>query len=298
MFFCVVKFKRRSDEMKNTDFTIRDPFILPFEGKYYLYGTTSNTSFSVYVSCDLENWSEPVTVFEASDNFKYKYNFWAPEVHYRNGSFYLFGSFKSDDLCRATQILKSDNPLGPFIPFTENAQTPECWECLDGTLYIDKKGVPFMVFCHEWLQVLNGEMCYARLSDDLSHFITEPKLMFKANDYPVVAPSNWHEQDGYVTDGPFMHRCKNGELLMIWSSNHYVGNVKKYCQIILKSDNSEIDGNWIYEGMLFEDDGGHGMLFKDFDGNLKLCLHQPNKLNEHLEIFNVSEKDGKLSIIK
>ena len=283
--------------MKNTDFKIRDPFILPFNGRYYLYGTTANDSFSTFVSDDLKNWSEPVKIFEASETFWGKYNFWAPEVHYYKNAFYLFGSFKADGICRATQILKSESPLGPFKPFTDFPQTPKEWECLDGTLYIDKSGTPYMIFCHEWLQVRYGEMCYAQLSEDLTHFVSKPKLMFKANDFPFVAPSNWHEQDGYVTDGPFMYRCENGDLLMIWSSNHYVEDKKKYCQIILKSDNGEIDGKWIYKGMLFEDDGGHGMLFKDFEGNLKLSLHLPNKQNEHLEIFDVLEENGNLSVI-
>ncbi len=284
--------------MKNTEFKIRDPFILPFDGKYYLYGTTANNFFSVYVSDDLENWSEPVKIFEASESFWGKYNFWAPEVYYYKENFYLFGSFKSDDKCRGTHILKAESPLGPFKPITGSPQTPKEWECLDGTLYIDKNGTPFMVFCREWLQVRYGEMCYAQLSEDLTHFVTEPKLMFKANDFSFVAPSNWHEQDGYVTDGPFMYRCKNGELLMLWSSNHIDGDRKKYCEIIVKSDNGEIDGNWIYDRLLFKDDGGHGMLFNDFDKNLRFILHQPNKGNEHLEIFDVCEENGKLSVIK
>ena len=52
--------------MKLCEINIRDPFILPYHEKYYLYGTrvTSPTQglpegFDVYVSDDLEEWSEP-----------------------------------------------------------------------------------------------------------------------------------------------------------------------------------------------------------------------------------------------
>lgn len=52
--------------MKREDINIRDPFILPYEGKYYLYGSRGSevwednaTGLDVYVSEDLENWSEP-----------------------------------------------------------------------------------------------------------------------------------------------------------------------------------------------------------------------------------------------
>ena len=46
--------------MKREDINIRDPFILPYEGKYYLYGSRGSevwednaTGLDVYVSEDL-----------------------------------------------------------------------------------------------------------------------------------------------------------------------------------------------------------------------------------------------------
>ena len=55
--------------MKREEIRIRDPFILPYEGKYYMYGSRvgdpcatspwgAQRGFDVYVSADLENWSE------------------------------------------------------------------------------------------------------------------------------------------------------------------------------------------------------------------------------------------------
>ena len=40
----------------------------------------------------------------------------------------------------------------------EEAVTPDGWQSLDGTLYVDRSGKPWMVFCHEWLQVGDGQM--------------------------------------------------------------------------------------------------------------------------------------------
>jgi len=31
--------------MKSNEINIRDPYILPYDGKYYLYGTRSETAF-------------------------------------------------------------------------------------------------------------------------------------------------------------------------------------------------------------------------------------------------------------
>lgn len=277
--------------MKNTDFKIRDPFILPFDGKYYMYATNHPYGFKAYVSEDLENWSEPVSVIDFPDDFWATKDYWAPEVHIYKGSFYLFASLYSDDANRGTQIFKASSPLGPFVPISDGPATPKDWMCLDGTLYCDKNGVPYMVFCHEWVQIHDGTVCCAQLSDDLTRFVTEPKVLFAASEYPFVKHFTDDERN-FVTDGPFLHRCENGDLLMMWSSF----GEKGYLQSVLKSDNGEIDGKWQPQNLLFDTDGGHGMIFRDFGGDLKLALHYPNSVNEHLELFDIIEKDGTLSV--
>ena len=48
-----------------------------------------------------------------------------------------------------------------------------------------------MVFVHEWTSMPdgNGLMCYAPLSDDFTHFIEEPKTMFKDG---IVKTIDWY----------------------------------------------------------------------------------------------------------
>ena len=174
--------------MKLCDINIRDPFILPYEGKYYMYGTRGVNcwgnepldfmGFDVYISSDLENWSEPIAVFENSDSFWADRNFWAPEVHKYGDKFYMFASFKDGERCRGTQILVSSAPDGEFEPISKYPVTPDNWECLDGTLYIDKNNKPHIVFCHEWTQIKDGTVCEMMLSDDLSQAISEPRTLF------------------------------------------------------------------------------------------------------------------------
>lgn len=280
--------------MKAYDFKIRDPFILPWEGTYYLYASDYSHDFIVYTSSDLENWTAPVKVTALPKNFWATKDFWAPEVHVYQGSFYLFATMYSEKRNRGTQIFRSDSPLGPFVPISEGPATPEDWMCLDGTLFVED-GTPYMVFCHEWLQIHNGTMCYMPMSSDLSHAIEEPKVMFSAADYPFVrrCPAvRSHPGGGYVTDGPFLHRSKTGELLMIWSSF----GEKGYLQSVLRSDNGKLSGNWHHQNLLFETDGGHGMLFTGFDGQLRLALHYPNSGPERLTLFSVKEEDGTLTI--
>lgn len=287
--------------MKLRDIHIRDPFILLENGRYYLYGTRFNgekgtypqisEGTDVYTSDDLEDFSEPVPVFRRDDTFWGTHHFWAPEVHRYRGKYYMFVTVASETRKRGVQILVSDTPDGRFIPCVNDAVTPREWECLDGTLYVEDS-IPYMVFCHEWSQIGNGEMCLLRLSDDLSHAIGEPVTLFRASD-PEWATGFLEGKDKYVTDGPFFYNANNGRLLMIWSS---IAN-DKYVEAVSYSDNG-VKGPWHhYKELLYKEDGGHGMLFTDKNGQLMFTMHYPNTNDlERPVIVKVKEENGILTI--
>ncbi len=286
--------------MKFSEIHIRDPFILPFEGTYYMYGTrganawetTTTLGFDVYESRDLENWSAPVPCFEPDLSFWGTKNFWAPEVHIYKGKFYMFASFKSETDRRGTQIFVADSPKGPFREHSEKAITPHDWECLDGTLYVAKNGTPYIVFCHEWSQVTDGEMCALQLTDDLKNTVGKPRLLFHASE-PAWS-KNVADTDGFVTDGPYPYRNSDGKLFLLWSSFSESG----YVQAVATSSNDDIDGNWTHSHpLLLDRDGGHGMLFQAFEGGLNLILHRPNNTPmERPVLFEVTDSGSELKI--
>lgn len=288
--------------MKTSDIHIRDPFVLVDEGTYYLYGTRGAQAWTnpdgvcgvdVFTSKDLENWEGPFEVFKRPEGFWATQNYWAPEVHCYEGRYYLFISLKSDDHRRATQIFSADTPMGPFTIHSEGPITPEEWECLDGTLHVEKDGTPYMVFCHEWVQIKDGEMCAVELSRDLKRPVGKPWVLFKASQ-PQWAASV--QSDGnYVTDGPFMYRTQEGGLLMTWSSFSKDG----YLAAIAKSDDGTIRGQWKHlDEPLFGEDGGHGMIFKTLEGQLIMTLHRPNKTPFERPVFSpIEERDGVLKAL-
>jgi beta-xylosidase len=284
--------------MKFNDINLRDPFILPVDGKYYMYGTRGSTTFGyatgfdVFVSEDLETWSEGHSVFEASPAFWADRNFWAPEVHAYRGKYYMFASFKAENACRGTQILSADTPMGPFVPLTDGPVTPRNWECLDGTLYVSPDGKPYMIFCHEWTQVKDGEMCAMELTPDLKAAAGEPRLLFRASE------PHWSNkgQEAFVTDGPFLYRMQDGRLLMLWSS--FSGT--DYVEAIAVSDNGDITGNWTHlPELLFEKNGGHGMIFCTFAGELRFIMHAPNHPAgaERPHLVALKEEKGTLRVV-
>lgn len=279
---------------RREDLRIRDPFIYTdTENRcYYMYGTTAMPdslnpapgSFAVYRSEDLENFSEPKALFDAKAHaFWADRDFWAAEMHKYNGKYYLFGSCKAEGKCRATHIFVSDAPDGDFVPVSPLPATPAGWECLDGTLYVEN-GTPYIVFCHEWLQVHDGEIWAMPLTEDLSAAAGEPVKLFSASENacasPIGAPDGRYDSESgnYVTDGPFFYH-EDGRLKMIWSTfNH-----GRY--VVLSAESDSLLGKWTQNGFLFDFDGGHAMVFYDLDGNRMLSMHTPNKRTQERPFF-------------
>lgn len=258
---------------------LRDPFVLASrqEGLYYLYGSTDpntwfgpGSGFDTYRSADLEVWEGPFRAFTPPRGYWATESFWSPEVHEVDGQFFMFATFRGVT-GRGTAVLTGKDPLGPFLPHSDGAVTPQGWEALDGTLFEDDDGGHWLVFCHEWQQCGDGEVCACRLSRDLRSSVGDPVTLFTASQAPWAAPV---KPGCYVADGPFLHRNANGSLLMLWSSFGSFG----YCQGVAVSTTGQLLGRWDhFEVPLWEPDGGHGMVFRTLGDELKLILHSPNQ---------------------
>ena len=98
----------------------------------------------------------------------------------------------------------------------------------------------------------------------------------------------------YVTDGPFMFRGKNARLYMMWST----GMNGRYYQCLAVSETGAVTGPWRQLPPIFTEDGGHGMLFRTFDGKLMLTLHTPNCQPDERPAFFELEDTGSLLRIK
>lgn len=290
--------------MQFSDFYLHDPFIVAYQPTktYYLYNGAGprvlgggRSGVVAYKSKDLLHWDGPYKVFEVPDGLwaDPSESVWAPEVHLYQGRYYLLATLhnsktplpyadesklpvyngkKAKPHLRGTQIFVADTPDGPFAPLGNSPAPPSERMTLDGTLYVED-GVPYMVYAHEWLQVLDGTMEAVALKPDLSGRAGDPFLLFKASEAPWVR----HEapKDGklptYVTDGPCLYRTQTGKLLMLWSS--YRDGL--YVETVAHSTSGKLRGPWKQGDVLVGNDSGHGMLFRSFDGKLMLVLHQP-----------------------
>ena len=257
----------------------RDPFIMLYGDKYFLY-KRSEDKIVVLVSEDLDKWSDEITVYRPCENFHgIRDLFWAPECHYYNGYFYVFTSvFSSKTQHRCISVYRADNPVGPFEDIAGGCITPKEWNAIDGTLYVDGDGQPWMVFVREWVCMpdKNGSFVAAKLSPDLSRFVSEPVHLFYAREMTGATMG--------VTDGCYMITLGSGRLMMIWSNFTEKGYViaKAY------SESGKITGPWKQDGLLYEKgcdasalyDGGHGMVFRKNDGKFAVAFHTPNTPNK------------------
>ncbi|MDR1704925.1 MAG: glycoside hydrolase family 43 protein [Clostridiales bacterium] len=293
--------------MKIEDIYMRDPYILLHEGVYYLTGTTDrhwmggrSEGLKIYTSTDLENFDGPHTVFQPSDNFWSYECWWAPELHFYNGKFYIFCTFHNKDMKRkGTQILVSETVMGPYRPLSDELATNEEWECLDGTLYVED-GQPYCVYCREWTVIGNGEIYFQQLSPDLTRKIGPSAKMTDAKSASWTVGLNHHDPkryDDYITDGPCLYRMKNGDLIMLWSSF----STKGYTVGMAKPMNKKINGWWHHlPETLFSGDGGHCMVFRDKEDALRLSLHVNNSQHgyEHPCLYTLDENDRALVLLK
>ncbi|MBQ9045009.1 MAG: family 43 glycosylhydrolase [Oscillospiraceae bacterium] len=278
---------------------LRDPFVMNYNGKYYLYGTRSETAFvgqaygfDVYISDDLKNWRGPVEAFRRPDGFWSRKSYWAPEVVCAHDRFYMFATFADQLGGLGTAVLTADHPEGPFSLWSDGYVTPQARRCLDGTLHIAADGTPYMVFCHEWRQIRDGSICAVRLSDDLREAKGEPFLLFHASEAkPYVKPYFFRN---YVTDGPFLIRTDDGRLHLLWSTY----TKKGYVQAMAHSDTDELTGKWTPDAeLLYDRNGGHGMIFRDQAGQYQMCLHQPNTFRrEHPTFYPLEYRNSRFYV--
>lgn len=312
--------QEKVSEVDIKDLYVRDPYIVTDHDNkvYYLYKSipaSSNTpnkatGVELYKSKDLKRWQGPYTVFTTPADNWITGVIWAPEVHYYRGKYYLFATMNSDIewkkqrasfpnyFFRGTQIFHADKPEGPFLPFdNKEPHTPMDRMALDGTLWVED-GIPYMIYCHEWVQIEDGTMELVQLEKDLSKPVGESVTLFNAS----VAPWSTGNKQGdgtvtYVTDGCFLYRTKKGKLLMIWSSFKN----GKYAIGIAESTTGKVKGPWKQQtDLLFEEHGGHGMLFKTLEGKLMLTFHGPNSPggSERMKIFEVEDAGNTLLLKK
>jgi xylan 1,4-beta-xylosidase len=248
---------------------LADPIIFYEDGQYYLYGTGSNSGFTVYQSSDLQNWRGPVGKKDGGhallrgDAYGSK-GFWAPQIFKHNGKYYM--AYTADE---HIGIAESDSPLGPFVQKDIKAISgpgkqidPYIFKDTDGQLYL----------YHVRLQQGN-RIFVAKLKDDLSDIDTSTtkECLSATLPWENTAKSGWP-----VSEGPTVVK-RDGLYYLLYSCNDFrnidyavgyatatspMGPWTKYTgNPVLSRANTGWNGT------------GHGDLFTGQGGQLYYVLH-------------------------
>lgn len=309
-FFCtlllIVLAATQLPALQRKDMRNRDPFVFydAKSGKFYMTGTVGYFGgYDIAETSDptLETWSEWKPAFRPPDGFWADRAFWAPEIHEYKGKYYMIGTGGSPIRPKGILILVSDSPGGPYVLHSPNSLTPPQYESLDGTLYVDKKGDPWLVYSREWTSVHDGQMRAFRLKEDLTGRLpgAQDILLFSASSAPWSA--SWGDKvRNWLTDGPQLLRLSDNNLVMAWSSNTILPEpiVWGYAVGLAYSASGEITGPWVQENRpLYNGYAGHGVLFRHPTEGLKLSVHQPQSHAPAYPLFiQVYEANGKLTV--
>ncbi|MDI9218516.1 MULTISPECIES: family 43 glycosylhydrolase [Clostridium] len=108
------------------EYGIGDPYILRYDGRYYLYVSTHdyNVGVKCWSSDNLVDWNYEGLV----TNEKKTLGAYAPEVIYWDGYFYMYTSPAG----KGHYVLQSDSPTGPFKLISDNIGMS-----IDGSVFID-----------------------------------------------------------------------------------------------------------------------------------------------------------------
>lgn len=194
-----------------------DPYVLEYNGAYYLYGTGGNDGIKVYRSDDMVNWSSAIGATFGyalhKNNVWGEKWFWAPEVYHLNNKFYMFYSAEE-----RIAVAESSSPTGPFRQSEDNKKPfhANIGE-IDTHLFIDDDGKHYLYF----VRFTNGnEIWAAELNDDL-YSIKENTLVKCFGASQEWEDSKAEPHPGFkVNEGPFMLKHK-GLYYLTYSANHY-----------------------------------------------------------------------------
>lgn len=200
-----------------------DPFVLLHEGEYYAYGTApaEGKQFPVLHSTDLIHWTFKDYALIPPDGGKH---FWAPEVAYHDGTFYLY--YSTDGIeghDHRLRVAMSGSPTGPFED-SGRVLTPDDLFTIDPHPFQDTDGQWYLFYSRDFLtsdgdyRVGTGIVVDRLL--DMTTLAGNPQVvvrphadwqLFQANREMYGAVYDWHTIEGAAV------RLHNGRYYCFYS---------------------------------------------------------------------------------
>lgn len=187
-----------------------DPYVLKFQGEYFAYCTgfaAEGTVFGILRSQDLVTWTEvggAMLPLESGPPF-----YWAPEVTYAGGQFYLYYSAGNETLMEI-RVAVSDRPDGGFKDSGQRLTSQDF--AIDAHVFTDTDGTRYMFYATDFLE--HTYMGTGTVVDKMVDWFTlegRPRPVTRARyDWQVYDPVR-KEKGGvrwHTVEGPFVLKRK------------------------------------------------------------------------------------------
>jgi beta-xylosidase len=189
---------------------LADPFLTRTPSGYVIYGTGDPArrgmrSFEAIVSDDLKRWRRVDPVLQSPDPALGD-DFWAPEVVFADGSYWMYYSVGHGIVGHHIRVASSRSPLGPFVDEGVNLTPGETF-AIDAHPFHDADGSWYLYFARDVLDSTTPgtHLAVVRLTT-MTRTASEP--------HPVLSPyAQWQiyergrlmygrARDWYTLEGP------------------------------------------------------------------------------------------------
>lgn len=196
---------------EGTVYNVGDPFVMRFDGKYYLYTSVDNSSYKtgknsgkipVWVSDNLVDWEWGGFAYEPTGEESptgASYVAFAPEVIYYKGYFYLCESQRGN----GHYFFRSDSPTGPFKRISDNLGMG-----IDGTFYLHDDGQLYFLSANDSVSRITG-CAIDFVEDSVGNVTVQTGELFYVNEAYL---GGWTEGPGIIK--------RNGYSYMTYTGNH------------------------------------------------------------------------------
>ena len=212
-----------------------DPFVWQAGCTYYAVGTgsadadgqTLGKAFTILQSTDFYTWQFASNALLHPDP-SLGNNFWAPEVAYHEGRFYLYYSVGQEDKHHQLRVAESDSPQGPYRDLGITLIDPaKCPFAIDPHPFQDDDGQWYLFYARDFLETTDGRAGTALMvakMDRMTQLAGEGNMVLRArSDWQrfqkdrLMYGRRW---DWYTLEGPCV-RKHEGQYYCFYSGGRW-----------------------------------------------------------------------------